>query len=186
MARGLRARLGIGLLSIAGMAAGHYLTYLVAAPHQHTRTELLQETGHAGESPFLILAISALLAACISVLAGHGARVRTRLWVTAVRLFVFQVGAFLALETGERIIAGADLGQAAIEPVLWLGILVQLLVAGAGAFILRALRSAAAVSTSRPPLPVSFELALCLGEGRTHPTNRTQAPWGARGPPHSS
>lgn len=178
--------MGIGLLSIAGMAAGHYLTYLLAAPHQHSRAELLRDTGHVGESPFLILGVSALLAACISVLVGHREQIRTRLLATVVRLSVLQVAAFMALELVERVRVGADIGQAALDPLVWLGVVVQLFVAVAGAFILRALRSAAVDGASRPPLPVSFEVALCVGDGGVRPTSGIRRSWEARGPPLSS
>lgn len=186
MARGLRTRLGIGLLSVAGTAAGHYLTYLVAAPHDHSREELLAATGHAGEAPFVVFAIAALLAACVATLVTHRDKASASLPRTVGTLLVLQLLAFVGLEAIERVGAGVDLVQAATEPVLWLGMATQLLVALAGGFIFRALRTAAAATTSRPPLPRFTEVTLVALPALVPPATAPGRTWEARGPPSSS
>ena len=186
MERGLRTRLGIGLLSVAGTAAGHYLTYLVAAPHDHRREQLLAATGHAGEAPFVVFAIAALFAACVATLVTHRHKASASFPGTVGALLVLQLFAFIGLETIERVGAGIDLAQAATEPVLWLGIAAQLVVAIVGAFVLRALRAAATSTTVRPPLPRFAELTLVALPVLVPPATAPGSAWEARGPPTSS
>jgi hypothetical protein len=183
----LRTRIGLGLLSIAGTTAGHYLSYWFVAPDSHHREDLLAATGHAGESPFVILSISALLAACIAVLGGRVPKRLTGAIPTFVRLAAMQTLAFLALETFERIIEGTPLIEAAREPVLWLGIVAQLVVAGGGTALLRLLQRAAAVGTGARPPSLPRPLASVAVDGSVVLFSRNDGRlWEARGPPRSS
>ena len=186
MSRRLRARFGLGLLSVAGTAAGHYLSYWIAAPDSHHREELLAATGHAGESPFVIVGIAALLATCIAVLAGQPGHGRLGLMQSFLRLSLLQTIAFVGLEAFERMAAEVHLAEAVAEPVVWLGLGAQLLVALAGAALMRTLLVAASVGSVAPPLvrpvalgvvPAAISLLFSWDGNRL---------WEARGPPPSS
>lgn len=184
MSRGLRARIGLGLLSVAGMSAGHLLSYWIAAPDDHHRGELLEATGHAGESPFLIIAIAALLATCISVLAGRPRERAPRFVPSFATLVLLQMAAFVGLETIERVTVGASLIDAALQPVFLLGLGTQIVIAALGALVIRTLHVAATTVAMRPvPSVVSY-----LHFDIAYPAvpSGVSTPWDARGPPHSS
>jgi hypothetical protein len=183
----LRTRIGLGLLSIAGMTAGHYLSYWFVAPDSHHRDELLEATGHAGESPFVVLSIAALLATCIAVFGGRTPKRPARMLSTVLRLAAMQTVAFLVVEAIERASQGTPLLEAAREPVVWLGILAQLAVAGAGAALLRLLQRAASVGISSPPPSLARPLvSIALDTTVVLFSKNASRPWEARGPPLSS
>ena len=185
MSPGLRARFGIGLLSVAGTSAGHFLSYLAAAPDSHHRDELLAATGHGGESPFLVVAVAAFLATCIALLAGRAPARAPSVLRSFGRLIVLQTTAFVAIELVERIGVGASLIEAAQQPVFLLGLIAQAFIALIGALILRGLHTVATTVAVRPPVPGVVTL---LGFVRTDLawSQDVYRPEGARGPPLSS
>ena len=185
MSRRIQARVGIGLLSVAGTAAGHFLTYLIAAPDSHHREELLEATGHAGESPFLIVCAAAFLATCIAILA-RGRSDNFSMHRAFGRLAFMQTSAFLGLEVVERLTTHVSLREAAVEPVVWMGIAVQILIALAGVFVLKTLRVAATTSSLRPPLPAGTIFLLPLDLARAPIVRGHHRLVGARAPPESS
>src|SRR5688500_11686019 len=181
----LRARIGLGLLSVAGTCAGHFLSYWVAAPDAHHRAELLEATGHAGESPFLVIAVAALLATCIAALGGRASERAPRFWLVLGGLVVLQTVAFVGLEAIERIGIHASLFESFREPVFLLGLVAQVVVALLGALILRTLHVAASSVAVRPP-GRSFVVALVPATGERIPSSHPYRPGHPRGPPSSS
>ena len=156
MSRRLRARIGLGLLSVAGTSAGHYLAYWLAAPDSHHREELLEATGHAGESPFVVVAVAALLATCIAALAGRSSGKAPRYGVSVVTLAVLQTVAFVGIEVAERVAAHTPLLESVREPVFLLGLVTQLIVALIGGLLLKSLHAASITVASVPPRPGYF------------------------------
>ena len=185
MSRRIQARVGVGLLSVAGTAAGHFLTYLIAAPDSHHRAELLEATGHAGESPFVIVCAAAFLATCIAILA-RGRHDNFSAPRAFGRLAFLQTSAFLGLELAERLTTHVSLAEAATELVVWLGIAVQILIALAGTFVLKALRVAASTSTRRPPVPTGSFVLLPVEVAHPPVASGHHRLVGARAPPASS
>ena len=182
----LRTRVGLGLLSIAGTTAGHYLSYLFVAPDPHQRGHLLESTGHGGESTFVILSVAALLATCIAIFGGRAPRRAWGMAQATSRLAFMQVAAFLILESVERLAEGTPLIEAAREPVVALGLAVQLIVALAGAFLLRVLQRAATITVTGTP-GLGGATSLLAIDGSVVLTSRFEKrAWEARGPPRSS
>ena len=182
----LRTRFGLGLLSIAGTTAGHYLSYWFVAPDSHHREELLESTGHAGESPFLVLSIAALLATCIAILGGRPRKHPSGLSGTFLRLAAMQTTAFIVLEGLERIFEGTSPIAAIQEPVVWLGLAAQLVIAVVGAGLLRALQRAAAVVGASRPQPKRSAIFVAVDGTIVLFSRPSSRPWKARGPPGSS
>ena len=185
MSRRLRARVGLGLLSVAGTSAGHYLSYWIAAPDSHHRDELLEATGHAGESPFLIVGAAALLATLIAVLAGRASKKAPRYGSILMRLAALQTMAFIGLEATERLAVGSSLLESVREPVFILGLGAQLIVAVLGALLLKSLHAIADVTSSVPPAR-SFLVALVPVPNDRVVTRHVYRLGDARGPPLSS
>lgn len=135
-------RAWLGGLACAGVAAAHWIAYLIAPPEAHTHAEGMAATGHR-LWPFLVaVAAGAFVAGmsgfvCDRVGAAPGAS-GAALWRhAAARLIPMQVGAFALLELTERVL-WADPGHTGLlgEPVLWIGIALQVLCALAGAGLL--------------------------------------------------
>jgi len=186
----VRARLWLGGLAAAGVVVTHHLAYLVTAPDPHERAELLAAGGHARWS----LVVAAALGLLVAGLAGF---VRRTLrangtlapWpYTGGTLALLQGSGFVALEAVERAAVG-DPGLAPLlEPVVVVGILVQVLVALLGAGLLVVLGGAVrawVARRSRPRrrtvalpapdldlLPARFSAAVAGGGGLRAPPGR--------------
>jgi len=170
---------------VAGTSAAHFLSYFIAAPDPHHRDQLLEATGHAGESPFLTVAIAAVIATCIAVLAGRSRERAPRFLPAFGVLVLVQTMSFVALELSERALVHASLTEAVQEPVFLLGLGAQAVVAAVGALLIRTLHVAASTVAARPPLPalLAFLGVPIVTEVRCTTVVRL---WDARGPPHSS
>lgn len=128
----LSPALAVVTLALAGVGLGHVAEYVLLAPDHHQRHELLERTGHHYFPPALNAAVFvALLALALLFLAGvgrglgwTGPRQRFVAWSRA--LPVAQGAAFIALEVGERLAAGASLGDLGL--VLAVGVPIQALV----------------------------------------------------------
>ncbi len=186
MARGLQTRIALGLLSVAGMSAGHFLSYVIASPDAHHRADLLEATGHGGESPFLVVAIAAVVAACIAALVGRPREKAPRLVRSFALLTALQITAFTGLEVTERIGAHVSIAESIQEPVFLLGLGLQVLVAAVAAFILRALHVAATTASPAPPPLPGVIGTIALPAATATPAIDVLRPWDARGPPTSS
>ncbi len=130
----------VAALALAGVGLAHVLEYLLLVPDQHQRHEVLTGTGHQ-YLPSALGAVSflACLAAAVVFLAAFqrgatpGPATTTRHDVVRV-LPCAQALAFLALEVGERLAAGASLGD--LGPILLLGLPLQVVVGIAAAALL--------------------------------------------------
>jgi len=158
--RGTHARRTVATVGVAGagLLLGHWLAYALGVPH--TRDELLRATGH-GYLPYAtqvaMLAAAAGLAALFLArltLRGGGSSFAHDVAVLAG----VQCGAFLAMEAGERLLAGASLHDLAHGPLLAIGLGVQLATALAGAALVRLTERTAdlaedLLTSTAPPVP---------------------------------
>jgi hypothetical protein len=182
-------RLATRGVAVGGVLAGHWLTYLVAAPAAGARASLLHDTGHAylglANDLALVVALAALATMFIGQLAAPapGGQLRG----ISARVVRFQVCAFVLLEVLERVTAGSPLSELIHTGILPIGIAVQVAIGVlAGSAIRWLLRTADRVAAalgraanpfprivprSRPPEPVLVPLGRHLSAA------------GVRGPP---
>lgn len=137
-------------VAFAGVVAGHTLTYFAAIRGGNDRAAYLAATGHSYWRNALVLALLLeVLGLGVVAMRGFRAGLRGTLPIEhsgpqlAMRLAVIQVGAFGALEAGERMVSGAGVSGMFAHHLFVLGVAIQLLVAVAGALLLRWLARAA-------------------------------------------
>lgn len=127
----------------AGLVGGHLLGYLFLASDGAARRSILAQTGHGYLSKAVALAAGAAIIAGIAASALGAARAQrvvrepSGLRGIFVPLAVLQGTAFVALETGERLLAGASLTDLA-GPVV-IGLPLQATVALVAGLLLAAL-----------------------------------------------
>lgn len=129
-----RTPLWLSGVAMAGVVFAHVAAYFIAAPDGHSRALLLHSSGDRYWAVVVALALGALVASlvCVTVRATQAPRDRspgTRpLFIFTVRrLVLLQVSGFVLLEAFERLPFGADLGRVFLEPVLLIGIALQVL-----------------------------------------------------------
>lgn len=154
---GVRERLYLALVAFAGTLVAHSIAYWLAAPEPEHHAGLLLDTGHGYWGVVTPLAMGLAVAGIAGALmSGKGAA--QRFGGMAARAVALQVVAFLAMETIERASVGGSLAVLQ-EPVVLIGLAVQMLVALALAGLLvvlnRALESPAGSSVLRIPALVS-------------------------------
>jgi len=182
------ARLGI---AAAGLVLGHWLAYALSAPGANERDELLHATGHgylAFATQVAVLAgtlgLAGLFLARLHQREGGGSFARDVVLLGAV-----QTCAFVAMEAGERLLSGAPLHDLTHGSLLMIGLAVQLLVATAGAALLRLTdRTAAAADGLRsivPPLPTSPPTIVVPVAACSPPPRPSLGRFGSRAPPSS-
>jgi len=139
----IRSRLWMGGVAMAGVVFAHVLAYFAAAPHRHGREMLLQSGGHRHWAVVAALAFGALVASLIwfTSQATRPERVwslgaRAFFVSTARRLILLQVSGFVLLEASERLLFGAGFGQVLAEPVVLIGIVLQVVSALSAAGLL--------------------------------------------------
>jgi len=137
-------------VAFAGVVAGHSLAYFAALPAGVQRDTYLAQTGHSYWHNALVVAlVLEVLGLAVVALRSFRAGLRGTLPISlgarqlAIRLALIQVGAFTALEAGERVASGAGVSGMFAHHLFVLGIAIQLLVAVAGALLLRWLARAA-------------------------------------------
>ena len=153
------ARWAIGL-GAAAVLLGHGITYALVHPDGHERAGVLASTGHAYlhllDGPGLVLAFASLFAAAA---VGFGRLGGAPNGGTLFRrLATFQLVAFTAMEVTERVGSGAVDGGTGDLGLVAVGSAVQLALAAAGAWLLRAAhrggeRLAEAVRSARLATP---------------------------------
>jgi hypothetical protein len=137
----LPTRLWLGGLAAGGAALAHALAFAVVAPDPTQRGRLLDETGHVAWPVIVSVALAALVVALVRFAVGRihqGDRLPPgELWrLTAGRLMALQILGFVALEAVERVASGHPLSQLLGEPVVLIGVAIQVLVAlGAAALL---------------------------------------------------
>lgn len=128
----MRSQLWLGGVAMAGVVLAHVLAYFAAAPHRHGEEILLQSSGHRHWAVVAALALGALVASLIWFTSqatrpesvwSLGAR--AFFVSTARRLILLQVSGFVLLEASERLLFGAGFGQVFAEPVVLIGIVLQ-------------------------------------------------------------
>ena len=146
-----RPFLWIAALALSGVAAGHSVAYYLAVPRADQRSAFLAQTGHSYWNVAVTVAVLLELSGVFGVAVRHfraGRAGTSSLQLTfgqlAGRLGAMQVAAFTALEVTERLRAGVPLGEMFHNHLLPIGVAIQLLVACAGALLLRWLARAAA------------------------------------------
>lgn len=175
-------------LAGAGLVLGHRLAYAIAAPHEQAREAWLRTTGHG----YLAYATQvAALAGALGLLALFISRLMRRETRGSFagdvgRLAAVQTAAFLAMEVGERWLAGASFHDLTHGPLLVTGLGLQLAMAVAGAIVLRVTDRAAEAAdglerSSARPVPALVD-AEVVARG-TASTRWTARPVGSRAPP---
>jgi hypothetical protein len=136
-------RAWLGGLACAGVVAAHWIAYLIAPPDGHSHAEGMAATGHRMWPYVMALAAGSLVAALSGFVsnrigAAPSASGRTLWRYAALRLAPVQVVAFVALELLERMLFADPAHSTGLfsEPVLWVGLGVQVLCALAGAAFL--------------------------------------------------
>jgi hypothetical protein len=173
-----RARATLGAIAGAAMLASHWVAYLLAAPGTHERSHLLQVTGHAYWSWAVLVGAVALVAGLASFVAGRvedeRSRPTTRRGLIASclpRLLVLQIGGFVALELGERLLSGHGIGLVSlIAPTLVIGLVVQVVAALLSTFFLAlvafVVRQLIAAAPLAPPASISATLTSLIARPR--------------------
>jgi hypothetical protein len=158
----------------AGIAASHWIAYRVAVPETGERAEVLRATGHRYWASFIFLSLGALLVSLAlfarRLLSSTGSSGTGHLFSsTFCRLVWVQSIGFLVLETAERLLSGHhhDLMHLMAEPVIAVGLTVQIAVALAAALVLVGFRDVVVtldlLLTRRPPTRSTQPLQLHPG-----------------------
>lgn len=125
-------RAALTCLAPLSMIAAHIAAYQAAAPGHHAHEELFAATGHGSGWWIAALLVTIVTGAVLQSADKRGpyvARRRDLLLRTAVTLGLVQTIAFIALEVFERAAAGAASLGILQEPVMVLGIALQIVVA---------------------------------------------------------
>ena len=178
-------------LAAAMLVAGHALTYVLVAPSPSARERLLASTGHGyWRTAVLAAFVFGIYAAGRSVILGARrlAMPAPVPFVAFARRFAaLGCAAFVGLEIGERLAAGAPLGDLMARGIVPIGVLIQLGLAVIAAAFLRLLyrAGAAAALQARAAAPPRSRAV----SGRPViapfvPVAVADGAWGTRGPPH--
>jgi hypothetical protein len=140
----------IAALALSGVVAGHAVAYYLAVPGAAQRHALLAQSGHSYWNIALTVAVLAELAGVLVVATRHfragragTSSLRMGFPQLAWRMAAMQVGAFGVLEIAERARSGVPIGEMFHNHLFPIGVVIQLLVAGAGALLLSWLARAA-------------------------------------------
>jgi hypothetical protein len=137
-------------VAFAGVVAGHSLTYVAAIPAAGERGAYLAATGHSHwRNALMVALLMEVLVLTVVAVRGFRDGLRASLPLPfgtrqlAMRLGLIQVATFGALEAGERLVSGAGVSGMFAHRVFVLGVAVQLVVAVAGALLMRWLAAVA-------------------------------------------
>jgi hypothetical protein len=140
----------LALLAAVGITVAHWAAYLAAASGAHAHHDLLQSTGHR-YWPFAGALIVALIVGTLGFSACRPARLasgRLSGFVSSVVILAaIQTLGFVLLEFGERALFASHHGPSSLasEPVFWIGLVLQLFVAVAGALVVHLLLKVVAI-----------------------------------------
>ena len=162
MSASLARRLTLAAIALAGVVFGHTVTYALAIAEPGHRSEHLAGAGHGyWDAAIWAAAAAALLAAATAVARGirrgdDAGPVRS-VARTGAALAVLQSLGFLVLESGERVLTGAGMGDLLTHGLVEVGVLLQIVFAFSAAAALRWLtRTAARVGRARAlPAPAT-------------------------------
>ena len=140
----------IAALALSGVAAGHAVAYYLAVPGAGQRNALLAQSGHSYWSIAVTVAVLAELAGVLAFATRHfhagragTSSLRMSFSQLGWRMATMQVGAFGVLEVAERARSGVPIGEMFHNHLFPIGVVIQLLVACAGALLLSWLARAA-------------------------------------------
>ena len=185
-----RGALRLAGTAAAGVLAGHFVGYRLVFPGSPQRHAVLVETGH-GYFPLAIrvVAMLAVIAGAATLAKGY-ARARSEgaplpdHRATALRLALLQVSAFVGLEFVERIVSGVPFHHFLL-PVVIVGAVSQIAIAGVGTALLAALyRAGGAIARLAAPECAAAETPIWAPVRLTdRPGRALNAPVPIRGPP---
>jgi hypothetical protein len=185
-----RLRFQLAGLSFGGVLVAHWLAYVLAAPDPHARLELLHRTGHSLWPFFVALSLGALMWGASGLVLGlfrsdrEGARETASIAACSIRLVAMQATLFVVLEASERLLVEASVTGLWAEPVVLIGLCLQIVVAVAGAGLVAALSVVAHRLRGRPPRRARAMAALGWDTTVNRPPLRPLAETRtARGPP---
>jgi hypothetical protein len=144
--------------AFVGLIVGHLLSYLIAIPDPARRAVVLAQSGHAylhlaGDGA-VVLAFAAAVTVGLRAVAERDGTDLPSTAHLAWRLGALQAGAFISMELGERLVSGSGFGELFADHLFGIGILVQVVIATAGALLLRLIGRVAvriADALARPP-----------------------------------
>ncbi|HJR19848.1 MAG TPA: hypothetical protein VJ922_09050 [Actinomycetota bacterium] len=187
-------RFAPGWLRLAGTAAagvlvGHFVGYRIVFPGPQ-RHGILLETGHTYLSLGIQVAAGLAIVCLASMLAGGYARARAGGFrvpdgrITAARLALLQISAFVGLEFVERLVSGVPFHHLLL-PVLIVGAIAQVVIAAIGAALIGLLyRAGAAAARASLPDAAAPESPLRTPVGSELATSGSlEGPQPIRGPP---
>jgi len=192
-ARRLRG-LPLAAMAGTGVVLGHWLTYRVALPNVRVREDILAASGHGywvvAVKAAVVLAVVAVAIVFVRHLGARdleGSSGAERFVALAARLSLVQVTGFVAMEAAERFVVGAPVLQLLGHHLFVLGVLVQVLVASAGALLLlcfgrAAVRVARILLAATPPSRTATRPGWFL-VAAIRPTPALAGAGGVRGPP---
>ncbi|HVE92788.1 MAG TPA: hypothetical protein VNE62_10915 [Actinomycetota bacterium] len=144
----LRRRMVVLGLAATGVVAGHAAGYAIAFPGESLRRQILAQTGHGWLSWGTLLAAGiGFMAAAAIFVAGSRRMTSGRGTSLYLQLATLQVTGFLAIEAAERLASHHPHGPG--WRAVWIGVLVQLLVAAANVLLSRTAHSAGRVLAAR-------------------------------------
>jgi hypothetical protein len=126
-------------VAAAGTVLGHWLAYLIAIPASTARARVLAESGHGYWLSAVQMAL-VFAAAGLALLAIRRLRARAPEPSSTCafhRLVLYQASMFVAVEIVERLMVGEPVSQLFAHDVVFLGLLVQVVVAALGVRFLR-------------------------------------------------
>lgn len=137
-----RARASLAGLGALGIAVGHRVAYFMVTSDPHARHELLESTGHTYwplAGALLVAMIVGTIGVSISSRLHRSRSGASTLATNALVLAGLQVSGFILMEAGERLLFASQHHVTSLlsEPVLWIGIALQVIVAVVGALVLR-------------------------------------------------
>jgi hypothetical protein len=149
--------LPVAALAAAAVVLGHKVVYALAIPAVAERSELLSRTGHGylpGATRLLVMAALTGLGSLFLRAVGRrdtGAPDRVSMFA---RLAILQVSIFAVMEIVERLAAGTPIAGIVDHGLFVLGIAAQLLLAFAGAALLRLIhrRAESVTAWGSPPV----------------------------------
>ena len=166
------SRLLLVALSLGGLFGAHSLAFAFAAPHVHDRAELLAETGHGSLIPVAIAVVTSLLLAFLRT-SGSG-------WS---QLAFLQVCGFVALEGAERI-GAHGFQELFVEPVFYLGLVLQLVVSLLAIALVRAAKTVARLLSSASPFARrAVRPTFAFVSSIRYVSKVASEAWNLRGPP---
>jgi hypothetical protein len=194
--RGAVCRLPLAGAAVVGAAVGHSIAYLIVAPQGRTRAALLAGTGHGYWSTMVAAEIVLGLVVAVSTIVrrfGDGLRREPRApadepwaWLAA-QLCLLQTTIFIVQEILERTVSGHPASLVVGDRLVFVGVLVQVLVAVVVATLLVSLgRVAEAVGrafAADPPLR-RVHLPVVWPRSVVRALSRPRGVLGSRAPPH--